>query len=127
MPAPNWSISDLANEFGITPRTLRFYEDKGILAPARHGRHRIYSPRDRTRLMLALRARTVGLALDDIRNLLDLYTGPSSTQAQIRACADTLTQHREALLAQRQELDLMLERIDTQIQDCLMLLDGNLP
>lgn len=126
MPAPNWSISDLASEFGITPRTLRFYEDKGILAPARHGRHRIYSPRDRARLVLALRARAVGLALDDIRSLLDLYTGPASTQAQIRACVETLSAHRESLLVQRTELDLMLEKIEAQIQDCLIQLKTDL-
>ncbi|AZV92346.1 hypothetical protein CBF45_00250 [Bordetella sp. J329] len=123
MPAPNWSISELSSEFGITPRTLRFYEDKGILAPARHGRHRIYGARDRARLVLTLRARAVGLALDDIRGLLDIYTGPDSTQAQIRACANKLEIHRQFLLSQRQEIDLMLARVEEQIQDCLNKLD----
>lgn len=123
MPAPNWSISELSTEFGITPRTLRFYEDKGILTPARHGRHRIYSARDRARLTLTLRARAVGLALDDIRNLLDIYTGPDSTQTQIKACVATLESHRQSLLNQRQELEIMLERIEEQINDCLIKID----
>ena len=68
-----FTIRQLTKEFGVTARTLRFYEDEGLIAPERRGQTRIYSPRDRARIILILRGRRVGFALAEIRELLDLY------------------------------------------------------
>ena len=68
-----FSISDLAQEFDVTPRAIRFYEDQGLLAPRRDGQRRIYTPRDRTRLKLMLRGKRLGLSLSEIRELIDMY------------------------------------------------------
>ena len=73
MPTATWTISELSKEFDITPRTIRFYEDQGILSPARQGRNRVYVARDRTRLKLALRGKRLGLQLSEIRDLIDMY------------------------------------------------------
>lgn len=79
MSAQHWTISDLSREFEITPRTIRFYEDQGIVSPDRVGRQRIYSARDRTRLKLALRGKRLGLKLAQIRELIDMYESPTDT------------------------------------------------
>src|SRR5687767_15868275 len=68
-----FSISELAQEFDVTPRAIRFYEDQGLLAPRREGQRRIYTPRDRTRLKLTLRGKRLGLTLSEIRELIDMY------------------------------------------------------
>src|SRR5690625_6524629 len=80
MKSTIWTISELANEFSITPRTLRFYEDHGIVTPTRQGRNRVYSSRDRARLKLALRGRRLGFQLSEIVYLLDMYAGPDDTE-----------------------------------------------
>ena len=69
----SFTIRQLTKEFGVTARTLRFYEDEGLIAPERRGQTRIYSPRDRARIILILRGRRVGFALAEIREILDLY------------------------------------------------------
>ncbi|MCH1997963.1 MerR family transcriptional regulator, partial [Achromobacter xylosoxidans] len=76
MSPSTWTISELAREFDVTPRTIRFYEDQGIVSPAREGRNRIFGPRDRTRLKLALRGKRLGLQLSEILTLIDMYDGP---------------------------------------------------
>ncbi|NIW86644.1 MAG: MerR family transcriptional regulator, partial [Gammaproteobacteria bacterium] len=68
-----YSIGDLAREFDVTPRTIRFYEDQGLLSPARSGQNRVYTARDRTRLKLILRGKRLGFSLSEIRDILDLY------------------------------------------------------
>jgi DNA-binding transcriptional MerR regulator len=84
-PARLYSIGDLAGEFGISPRAIRFYEDHGLLAPRRIGGNRIYSARDRVRLQLILRGKRLGFALADIRELLDLYDVDRDHLEQLRA------------------------------------------
>ncbi|MCP1336190.1 MerR family transcriptional regulator [Futiania mangrovi] len=99
-----YSISDLAREFGVTPRAIRFYEDKGLLTPARRGQTRIYAPRDRARLILILRGKRFGFSLRDIKEMLDLYEKPDGGIEQLRV---TLAKSRDriaALKAQRDEL-----------------------
>ena len=81
-----YSISELAREFGVTPRALRFYEDKGLLSPDREGLNRVYSNRDRARLKLILSGRKVGFSLNDIREILDLYDLDDNQRAQLRHC-----------------------------------------
>ncbi|MYN12485.1 MerR family transcriptional regulator [Pusillimonas sp. TS35] len=114
MAEPTWTISALAQEFSITPRTIRFYEDQGIVSPQREGRNRVYTARDRTRLKLALRGKRLGLQLSEIVSLINMYDAPTDTQAQLRHYLDVLGQHRAQLLRQRQDIDLTLKEIDEQ-------------
>jgi DNA-binding transcriptional MerR regulator len=123
MSQATWTISELAREFGVTPRTIRFYEDQGIVSPAREGRNRVYAPRDRTRLKLALRGRRLGLQLSEIVTLIDLYDQDgASSEAQLRHYAEVLASHREKLEQQRRDLDETLKEIRRQQADCEALL-----
>ncbi|VFR52955.1 Predicted transcriptional regulator LiuR of leucine degradation pathway, MerR family [plant metagenome] len=124
MPTSRWTISDLAQEFSITPRTIRFYEDQGIVSPAREGRQRVYAARDRARLKLALRGKRLGLQLSDIRALIDMYDGPGTTEPQLRSYLSVLNRHRDALSRQREDIDETLAEIAEQERQCLALLDG---
>lgn len=122
MTEPTWTISELAHEFSITPRTLRFYEDQGIVSPGRDGRNRVYGPRDRTRLKLALRGKRLGLQLSEILSLIDMYDGPGDSTAQLRHYMAVLEKHRSVLEQQRKDLDETLEEIRRQQRDCEALL-----
>ncbi|CAM4370924.1 DNA-binding transcriptional regulator, MerR family [Bordetella tumbae] len=119
---PTWTISELSREFDITPRTIRFYEDQGIVSPARDGRNRVYSPRDRTRLKLALRGKRLGLQLSEIRALIDMYDSPSDNAMQLRQYLDVLAKHRAALEQQRRDIEDTLSEIAEQEQQCQMLM-----
>ncbi|CAJ50978.1 MerR family transcriptional regulator [Bordetella avium] len=122
MSSATWTISELAREFDITPRTIRFYEDQGIVSPQREGRNRIYGARDRTRLKLALRGKRLGLQLSEICSLIDMYDGPSDNEAQLRQYLAVLNQHRVMLEQQRRDIDDTLAEIATQEQQCQVLL-----
>ncbi|CAM2179496.1 MerR family DNA-binding transcriptional regulator [Paraburkholderia sacchari] len=107
-----YTITELAREFDVTPRAIRFYEDQGLLAPSREGASglkRVFSGRDRTRLKLTLRGKRLGFTLNEIRALLDLYDSPTDTQPQLQAFLDTVVRHREILERQRADLDATLE------------------
>jgi len=111
---PTYTISELAREFDVTPRTIRFYEDQGLLAPKRAGtggRQRVYSQRDRTRLKLTLRGKRLGLTLSEIRGLVDMYESPSDTAPQLTRFLAVLAQHREALERQLADLQETLAEI----------------
>ena len=122
MSEPTWTISELAQEFAVTPRTLRFYEDQGIVSPARDGRNRVYTARDRTRLKLALRGKRLGFQLSEILSLIDMYDGPGGTAAQLRHYMGVLEKHRHVLEQQRKDIDETLQEIQRQQADCDALL-----
>lgn len=123
MSQATWTISELAREFSVTPRTIRFYEDQGIVSPTRSGRNRIYAPRDRTRLKLALRGRRLGLQLAEIVTLINLYDHSSaSSTAQLQHYIDVLDAHRQKLEQQQRDLDETLEELRRQQADCTALL-----
>jgi len=122
MPPSTWTISELSREFDITPRTIRFYEDQGIVSPARDGRNRVYGARDRTRLKLALRGKRLGLQLSEIRALIDMYDSPVDTGAQLREYLNVLARHRAMLERQRQDIDDTLQEISAQEDQCRALL-----
>lgn len=103
-----YSISELAREFDCTARALRFYEDKGLLSPRREGLTRIYSERDRARLILILRGKVVGLSLIDIKEILDLYKG-GDVAGQDALALKKFKERVVALEAQRSEIDHALE------------------
>lgn len=120
-----FSISELAAEFDVTARTIRFYEDQGILAPKRvgtGGRQRAYSQRDRIRLRLTLRGKRLGLSLAQVRELIDMYESPADTRAQLEQFIDVLTQHQHQLLRQREDLDLTLTEIESHLKRAESLL-----
>ena len=122
MPTATWTISELSKEFDITPRTIRFYEDQGILSPARQGRNRVYVARDRTRLKLALRGKRLGLQLAEIRDLIDMYDGPRDTTAQLKHYLSVLQSQRATLEQQKHDIEEILGEIATQEAQCEMLL-----
>ncbi len=123
--ATTYRISDLAREFDLTPRAMRFYEDMGLLQPERSGpggRQRVYSNRDRTRLKLTLRAKRLGLSLHEARELIDMYDSPRDSGPQLRQFLLVLAQHRAQLEAQRAELDATLSEIGEHEKEARALL-----
>ena len=122
---PTYTITELAREFDITPRAIRFYEDQGILAPSREGaggRNRVYTPRDRTRLKLTLRGKRLGLSLSEIKSLVDMYESPKDTEAQMHRFLTVLAQHRETLEQQREDIEMSLSEIAAHEEECRRLL-----
>src|SRR3954467_887733 len=118
-----YSISELAQEFDVTPRAIRFYEDQGLLAPRRAGQRRIYTPRDRAgrrgspprrappRLKLTLRGKRLGLTLSEIRELIDMYEPGRDERPQLKRFLAVLESHRETLVRQRADLEAQLSEI----------------
>ena len=106
-----FSISELAREFDVTPRAIRFYEDQGLLAPRREGQRRIYSPRDRTRLKLTLRGKRLGLSLSEIRDLIDMYEPGRDARPQLERFLAVLESHKSSLLQQRDDIEAQLSEI----------------
>lgn len=123
--ATTYTISDLAREFDLTPRAMRFYEDMGLLQPERSGpggRSRVYSSRDRTRLKLTLRAKRLGLSLHEAKALIDMYDSPRDTGPQLRQFLQVLSGHRAQLEAQLAELQATLNEIGEHEKEARSLL-----
>jgi DNA-binding transcriptional MerR regulator len=108
-----YSISELAREFDVTPRAIRFYEDQGLISPRRDGQRRIYTPRDRTRLKLTLRGKRLGLALSEIRELIDMYEPGRDERPQLERFLAVLESRRSSLLQQRADIEAQLSEIQT--------------
>ena len=108
-----FSISELAREFDVTPRAIRFYEAEGLLAPRRVGQRRVYTPRDRTRLKLTLRGKRLGLSLAEIRELIDMYEPGRDERPQLERFREVLEAHRSQLLQQRADIEAQLAEIET--------------
>lgn len=123
--AATYSISDLAREFDLTTRAIRFYEDMGLLQPERTGpagRRRLYSGRDRTRLKLTLRAKRLGLSLNEAKEIIDLYDSPRDTGVQLEKFMDVLNQHRKQLESQMADLQANLAEIKAHQREARALL-----
>ena len=103
--AETYTIAQLSNEFGITPRAIRFYEDKNLLSPTRQGLNRVYSRRDRARLALILRGKRLGFRLDDIKEMLDLYDHGDSQLEQMQFTLDRSRDRIAELERQRRDVD----------------------
>ena len=120
---PTFAISDLAREFDITPRTIRFWEDQGILAPQREGNKRVFTRRDRARLKMALRGKRLGLSLAEIKDLIGMYASTEDETPQLLECLRIMEKRRAALQQQREDIEAMLGEIaqfETLCQDELM-------
>jgi DNA-binding transcriptional MerR regulator len=113
-----YSISDLAHEFALTTRAIRFYEDQRMIAPERRGTARIYRERERVRLKLILRGKRLGFRLTEIRELLDLYEVARNERAQLAKFIDMLAERRARLLQQKEDIDAVLAEIDGVERDC---------
>ena len=122
MDKTTFSIRDLAKEFGITTRAIRFYEDKGLIAPRREGARRVFSVRDRARLKLILRGKRLGFTLGEIRELFQLYDSVQGEAAQLRQALHIQAQKREKLLQQRRDLETTLTELDRFERHCRDLL-----
>ena len=121
----SYTISDLAKEFDLTTRAIRFYEDMGLLQPERSGtggRNRVYSARDRARLRLTLRAKRLGLSLSEAKEIIDMYDSPRDTGVQLRKFLDVLAVHRKQLEGQMADLQVTLEEVREQEKDAHSLL-----
>ena len=120
-----YTIGDLAREFDLTTRAIRFYEDLGLLQPQRSGpggRSRIYSQRDRTRLKLTLRAKRLGLSLTEAKDIIEMYDSPRDTGAQLKKFLDVLATHRKQVEDQMAELQANLDEIKTHEKEARALL-----
>ena len=116
------SITELAAEFDITPRAIRFYEDVGLLAPGRVGRNRVYTQRDRTRLKLTLRGKRLGLTLAEVKDLVGMYETPRDTQAQLKKFLVVLAAHRAQLEQQMADLNVTLDEVRADEKEARRLL-----
>jgi DNA-binding transcriptional MerR regulator len=114
----SYTISDLAREFALTTRAIRFYEDEGLLAPRRNGQHRVYGERERVRIKLILRGKRLGLALAEIRELLDLYDATRSERPQLVKFLQLLAQRRALLEQQQEDVAIVLAEIDQLERQC---------
>lgn len=113
MKGTTYTISELAKEFDITPRAIRFYEDQGLISPSRKGRRRVYRERDRVRLKLVLRGKRLGFALSEVKEMFDLYdTAPGET-AQLRFLLGKIKDRREMLEQQRQDIEAVLHEMES--------------
>jgi DNA-binding transcriptional MerR regulator len=120
----SFTIAELAAEFDVTPRAIRFYEDTGLLEPTRAGRMRVYSQRDRTRLKLTLRGKRLGLSLHEILQLVRMYDSEADTAPQLEAFMTVLQSHRAQLEQQQDDIRVMLAEIAQHEQRCKRLLSG---
>ena len=107
-----WSIAQVAAEFGVTHRTVRHYEDLGLISPERHGTRRVFHRRDRTRLALILRGKRLGFPLEEIRTIIDLYDAPRGKRSQLQYVLDQIDDRRTDLEQRRRDLDDALTELD---------------
>lgn len=124
MPDTTFTITDLAREFGITTRAIRFYEDQGLLAPTRVGRNRVYGNRDRVRLKLTLRGKRLGFALSEIRELIDMYDAAGDEKAQLERFLEVMDRRRAILKQQREDIEAVLSEIGDFERQCRDMLAG---
>jgi len=111
VPAETWSIAELAAEYDVTLRTIRFYEDRGLLTPERRGTARVYHPRDRVRLGLILRGKRLGFSLDEIATIVDMYDAEPGEEGQLAYLLDQITHRRADLEQRRRDIDETLDEL----------------
>lgn len=120
-----FTIGELAREFDLTTRAIRFYEDCGLLQPQRQGRNRVYTARDRTRLKLTLRGKRLGLTLAEVKELVDMYESPRDTVPQLNKFLQVLATHREQLEQQLADLHITLDEVRSHEKEARRLLKGS--
>ncbi len=114
-----YSVTELADELGITPRAIRFYETKGLIKPQRAGTTRVYTHRDRARMHLILRGKRLGFTLADIREYLDMYDVDPSQTKQVQLLLEKVERRIDELEQQREDLETTLVELDEMRQECV--------
>ena len=114
-----YSISELASEFDITTRSIRFYEEKGLLQPTRNGQTRIYSAADRTKLRLILRGKRLGLSLEESRDIIEMYDPQRDNGPQLQRLIDKIREKREMLQRQLRDIETLLQDLDDAEARCI--------
>ena len=125
-----YTITELAREFGLTPRAIRFYEEAGLLSPRRQGRQRVYTQRDRTRLKLTQRGKRLGMSLAEIKELVTMYESPRDTAPQLRRYLEVLALHRRDIEDRMADLQATMAEIgayEAEARALLGQLDGGAP
>lgn len=122
--AESFSMTQLAREFELTSRAIRYYEQEGLIAPSRRGRTRVFSLRDRTRLRLIQRGRRLGFSIAEIREILDLYDGRDGERGQLAHFVRKIRERRASLELQRRDIDAILEELDRVEAGCLDRLEA---
>ena len=122
--AETYGIAELAREFGVTARTIRHYEDEGLIAPLRDGQRRVYRPRDRTRLRLILRGRRLGFALAEVREIVDLYDAAPGEAGQLELLLAKIAGRRSELEAKRADIEATLTDLEAVERNCHKRLKG---
>jgi len=121
------TITELARDFGVTTRAIRYWESHGLVSPERAGGNRVYSKRDRTRLKLALRGKRLGLSLAEIKELIDMYDTVEDESTQLLSFLDALGQRRAALEQQRDDIEAVLKEISRFERQCREMLKSGQP
>ena len=127
MPDRSYTIRELCDECDVTPRTLRFYEQKGLLAPHRQGQRRLFTPRDRARLILILRGKRFGFSLSEIKELLDLYKRDDGQVAQLSATLAAARRHHAELREKRDDLDAAITELEGHMAEIEAMLASKSP
>lgn len=123
-PAQPWTIAQVADEFGVTHRTVRHYEDLGLISPERRGTQRLYHRRDRTRLALILRGKRLGFPLEEIRTIIDLYDAPRGKRSQLEYVLGQIDGRRHDLEQRLRDIQDALAELDTFEHRCREELDA---
>ncbi|BDC82230.1 TPA: MerR family DNA-binding transcriptional regulator [Aeromonas hydrophila] len=119
-----YSISELAHEFDITPRTIRYYEDEGLITPTREGQTRIYSHKDKIRLKLTLRGKRLGFSLAEIRELFDMYDTDRSSKTQLNSMIQLIEAKRHSLRQQLEDIQMVMAELEAAEQRCVNSLNS---
>ncbi len=120
-----YTISDLAKEFGVTTRTIRHYEDIGLLAPSREGQVRVYNRGDRTRLKLILRGKRLGFSLDESREIIQMYRPDHNNKQQLQQLLERVEQQKQRLNQRLADIKTMMNELDEVEKTCLQALNQN--
>lgn len=123
--AVTYSISDLSSEFDVTTRTIRFYEEKGLLRPGRNGNTRVYSAADRTKLKLILRGKRLGFTLDESRSIIDMYDPDHGNAEQLQTLIAKIREKRVQLQEQMHDIEVMLLDLRDAEENCMEALAGS--
>ena len=124
MAKPTYTISELAAEFEVTTRTIRFYEEKGLLSPTRSGTNRIYTPADRTKLRLILRGKRLGFTLEESRDIIEMYDPSGGNEEQLQKLADRIRVQRGQLEQQIRDAQAMIGELREVEDNCLAAMPG---
>ncbi|MGL6288710.1 MerR family transcriptional regulator [Aeromonas hydrophila] len=119
-----YSISELAHEFDITPRTIRYYEHEGLITPTREGQTRIYSHKDKIRLKLTLRGKRLGFSLAEIRELFDMYDTDRSSKTQLNSMIQLIETKRHSLRQQLEDIQMVMAELEAAEQRCVNSLNS---